>query len=118
MKVPVEVLLRPFPQSNSEPLLTTVFRVLKAVATGTPAHTTISRSADGVEADPPLDNVGENLSTRSPPQSPVSSPIKSGTVEGFSQRSPNVKTTPTPGEAEANIRSVRLAAKMVIKNRK
>ncbi len=108
MKVPPDVLLQPWPQTESSPLLTTVFRVLKAVATGT--QTPVARPVE-TEVDAPIDNIGENISTRSPPQSPISSPTKS-TTDNYNMRSPNVKPA-TPSEAEANLRSVRLAARMV-----
>jgi len=91
--------------------LETVFRVLKSVATGSNVggHVAGSRPLDIDDPDPSVDNVGEHLSTLSPPHSPLSSPIK----DGYNQRSPNAKAAPAPGENEANIRSVRLAARMV-----
>lgn len=65
------------------------------------------------EADGAIDNIGENLSTLSPSQSPISSPLKSSSIaEGSQQRTPNIKSSDSNTEAEANIRSVRLAAKM------
>jgi hypothetical protein len=42
-------------------------------------------------------NVGEHLSTLSPPHSPLSSPIK----DGYNQRSPSAKAAPAPSENEA-----------------
>jgi hypothetical protein len=113
MRVPYEVLLKPLAQAKSPPLLETVFRVLKSVATGSniggTGHVAGSRPLDIEDADPSVDNVGEHLSTLSPPHSPLSSPTK----DGYNQRSPNAKVAPAPGENEANIRSVRLAARMV-----
>lgn len=110
MRVPSKILLKPWPQSKSPPLLETVFRVLKSVATGSNSggNASVNRPSEG-EADQPIDNIGEHLSTLSPPQSPLSSPTK----ESYNQRSPNVKTASAPGENEANLRSVRLAARMV-----
>ena len=111
MRVPSKTLLKPWPQPKSPPLLETVFRVLKSVATGSNSgdNASVNRPSEA-EADPTIDNVGENLSTLSPPQSPLSSPTK----ENYHQRSPNIKPPiSAPGENEANIRSVRLAARMV-----
>lgn len=110
MRVPAKTLLKPWPQPKSTPLLETVFRVLKSVASGSNSNGTPSvvRSSDS-DTDIAVDNIGEHMSTLSPAQSPLSSPTK----EGYNQRSPNVKTTSAPGENEANIRSVRLAARMV-----
>ena len=110
MQVPSYILLKPWPQPKSPPLLETVFRVLKSVATGSNSSgqgSTI-RSSDA-DPDAIVDNIGEHLTTLSPPHSPLSSPTK----EAFNQRSPNFKTPPAPGESESNIRSVRLAARMV-----
>ncbi|XP_046445727.1 ral GTPase-activating protein subunit alpha-1-like isoform X1 [Daphnia pulex] len=116
MRVPYEVLLKPLAQAKSPPLLETVFRVLKSVATGSniggTGHVAGSRPLDIEDADPSVDNVGEHLSTLSPPHSPLSSPTK----DGYNQRSPHAKVAPAPGENEANIRSVRLAARMVMEH--
>lgn len=117
MRVPAEILLKPLAQAQAQAkspsLLETVFRVLKSVATGSNVggvgHMAGSRPLDVDDADPSVDNVGEHLSTLSPPHSPLSSPTK----DGYNQRSPNAKAAPVPGENEANIRSVRLAARMV-----
>lgn len=110
MRVPAKILLKPWPQLKSPGLLEIVFRVLKAVASGSNSNSiqSVVRPSDN-DSDSTVDNIGEHQSTLSPPQSPLSSPTK----EGSHQRSPNVKTTAAPGENEANIRSVRLAARMV-----
>lgn len=111
MRVPAESLLKPLAQPKSPSLLETVFRVLKSVATGSNVnggYTMANRPLDFGDADPSVDNVGEHLLTLSPTQSPLSSPTK----DGYNQRS-TAKTIPAPGENEANIRSVRLAARMV-----
>ena len=112
MRVPAEILLKPLStQAKSPSLLETVFRVLKSVATesNVGGHVTGSRPLDIDDQYPSVDNVGGHLSTLSPPHSPLSSPIK----DGYNQRSPNAKAAPAPGENEANIRTVRLAARMV-----
>lgn len=113
MRVPAESLLKPLVQPKSPSLLETVFRVLKSVATGSNVggggHVVENRPLDIGDADPSIDNVGEHLSTLSPSQSPLSSPTK----DGYNFRSTNAKTIPSPGENEANIRAVRLAARMV-----
>lgn len=114
MRVPAESLLKPLVQPKSPSLLETVFRVLKSVATGSNVggggHVVENRPLDIGDADPSIDNVGEHLSTLSPSQSPLSSPTK----DGYNFRSTNAKTIPSPGENEANIRAVRLAARMVM----
>lgn len=111
MKLEPAILLQPCSQPDSPPLLTTVFRVLQAVATGSASVPAVGRPLD-LETDAPVDNIGEHLSTRSPPQSPISSPSKNPS-DGYNQRGATMKTTATPSEAEANLRSVRLAARMV-----
>ena len=108
MRIPAKFLLQSWPDAESPPLLKTVFRVLRAVAIGSNSHVNISQPSEP-DADPTVDNIGEHLTTLSPQPSPVSSPTK----EPFVQKSPNVKTMPAAGENEANLRSVRLAARMV-----
>jgi len=119
MNVPADLLLLPWPQADSAPLLQTVFRVLKTVATGSSqaggASPHRTAQADTSDADSPIDNVAENLLTSSPLHSPVSSPVKNwhhmSPDNSGQQRSPSVKIV--TGESEANMKAVRLAAKMV-----
>jgi hypothetical protein len=90
-----------------------VFGVLKSVAIGSGGISGTGFSMEA-EADGPIDNISEQLSTLSPSQSPMSSPSKmSNIAEGSQQRTPNIKSNDSNAETEANIRSVRLAAKMV-----
>ena len=113
MRIPYKILLSPWPKPESPSLIHTVFRVLKSVAIGSSGISGSNFSMEA-EADGTIDNVGENLSTLSPSQSPMSSPLKSSNVaEGSQQRTPNIKSSDSNTETEANIRSVRLAAKMV-----
>lgn len=112
MRIPAKSLIQPWPDSESPPLLETVFRVLRAVATGSNSSSNSSQAHPSeTDVDPTVDNIGEHLSTLSPQPSPVSSPMK----EAYNQKF-NTKTSPAPGENEANIRSVRLAARMVGRN--
>ena len=97
MKIPLEVHLEP--QQDSLPLLENVFRVLRAVASGSHHKETFpARSLDAEDADPSVDNVNESSTTLSPPQSPMSSPVKEPR---------------SSGESEVNAKSIRLAARML-----
>lgn len=114
MRIPHEILLKPWPKSESPPLIHTVFRVLKSVAIGNSSVTASGSAMEG-ETDAPIDNISEHMSTLSPQQSPMASPLKSTYAsEGSQQRVANMRSADSNAETEANIRSVRLAAKMVI----
>ena len=116
MKVPADVLLQPWPQADSAPLLETVFRVLKNVANGTTSEPQASsgggyRKADAAEpTDAPVDNVAEHVYASSPLHSPPASPMKNWT-----SASSNVRSGVASAENDANLKAVRLAARMVSK---
>ena len=70
MRLPYEILLNAWPKPESPPLIHMVFGVLKSVAIGSGGISGTGFSIEA-EADGPIDNIGEQLSTLSPSQSPM-----------------------------------------------